>query len=50
MCDDQENYDEDEPTFRKLLYCPVCSAYLEGGDGELHDCCACGWRQPGASS
>jgi hypothetical protein len=27
------------------LYCPECSAYLEGGDGALRDC-ACGWRQP----
>jgi len=26
------------------LYCPECGAYLEGGDGECHDC-ACGWKQ-----
>lgn len=27
------------------LYCPECSEYLEGGDGECHDC-SCGWKQP----
>ena len=27
------------------LYCPDCSEYLEGGDGECHDC-SCGWKQP----
>ncbi len=27
------------------LYCPECSAYLEGGDGEYKDC-YCGWKQP----
>lgn len=27
------------------LYCPECGNYLEGGDGECHDC-SCGWRQP----
>lgn len=27
------------------LYCPKCSAYLEGGDGNCHDC-SCGWKQP----
>lgn len=26
------------------LYCPECSEYLEGGDGECHDC-SCGWKQ-----
>lgn len=29
----------------KKLYCPECSAYLEGGDGECKDC-HCGWTQP----
>ncbi|MEY0545125.1 hypothetical protein AB7318_21550 [Providencia rettgeri] len=29
----------------KKLYCPECSAYLEGGDGECKDC-HCGWKQP----
>ncbi|WP_249215366.1 MULTISPECIES: hypothetical protein [unclassified Providencia] len=29
----------------KKLYCPECSAYLEGGDGECKDC-RCGWKQP----
>lgn len=29
----------------KKLYCPECSAYLEGGDGECNDC-HCGWKQP----
>lgn len=29
----------------KLLYCPECQNYLEGGDGECHDC-SCGWKQP----
>lgn len=29
----------------KLLYCPECSNYLEGGCGDLIDC-SCGWRQP----
>ena len=29
----------------KKLYCPKCSAYLEGGSGELVDC-HCGWQQP----
>lgn len=29
----------------KLLYCPKCNNYLEGGDGENHDC-SCGWSQP----
>lgn len=29
----------------KNLYCPECSAYLEGGDGECKDC-HCGWKQP----
>lgn len=29
----------------KKLYCPECSAYLEGGSGELVDC-HCGWQQP----
>ena len=27
------------------LYCLECSEYLEGGDGECHDC-LCGWKQP----
>ena len=27
------------------LYCPECSEYREGGDGECHDC-SCGWKQP----
>lgn len=27
------------------LYCPECGNYLEGGDGENHDCW-CGWKQP----
>ncbi len=27
------------------LYCPICNEYLEGGDGECHDC-SCGWQQP----
>lgn len=27
------------------LYCPECSEYLEGGDGECHDY-SCGWKQP----
>jgi len=27
------------------LYCPECNSYLEGGDGENHDC-SCGWKQP----
>lgn len=26
------------------LYCPKCSNYLMGSDGECHDC-PCGWRQ-----
>ncbi|GAC1605796.1 MAG: hypothetical protein NVS3B3_04350 [Aquirhabdus sp.] len=30
----------------KSLYCPNCSEYLEGGDGECHDCLHCGWQQP----
>lgn len=29
----------------RKLYCPKCGAYLEGGDGECHDC-RCGWQQP----
>lgn len=29
----------------KLLYCPDCGNYLEGGCGDLVDC-SCGWRQP----
>ncbi len=29
----------------KLLYCPDCWNYLEGGCGDLVDC-SCGWRQP----
>ena len=29
----------------KSLYCPLCSAYLEGGSGDLVDC-HCGWKQP----
>ena len=29
----------------KKLYCPECGNYLEGGDGDMRDCC-CGWRQP----
>lgn len=29
----------------KKLYCPECSAYLEGGSGDLVDC-HCGWQQP----
>lgn len=29
----------------KKLYCPECGNYLEGGDGDMHDCC-CGWKQP----
>ncbi|WIF73772.1 hypothetical protein QN092_07840 [Proteus vulgaris] len=29
----------------KKLYCPECSNYLEGGDGECKDC-YCGWKQP----
>lgn len=29
----------------KKLYCPECSAYLEGGSGDLVDC-HCGWKQP----
>lgn len=28
----------------KLLYCPVCMSYLEGGDGTMQDC-HCGWKQ-----
>lgn len=31
--------------YMKKLYCPECSAYLEGGDGECKDC-HCGWKQP----
>lgn len=31
--------------YMKKLYCPECSAYLEGGDGECNDC-HCGWKQP----
>jgi hypothetical protein len=31
--------------YMKKLYCPECSAYLEGGDGECKDC-NCGWKQP----
>lgn len=31
--------------YMKKLYCPECSAYLEGGDGECKDC-RCGWKQP----
>lgn len=27
-----------------ILYCPECSNYLMGGDGEYHDC-SCGWKQ-----
>lgn len=30
----------------KKLYCPECGEYLEGGDGECHDCRVCGWTQP----
>ena len=26
------------------LYCPECSNYLMGGDGECHNC-HCGWNQ-----
>lgn len=26
------------------LYCPECGNYLEGGDGNCHDC-PCGWKQ-----
>ena len=29
----------------KKLYCPECGNYLEGGDGDMQDCC-CGWKQP----
>ena len=29
----------------KLLYCPDCGNYLEGGSGDLVDC-HCGWKQP----
>ena len=29
----------------KKLYCPECGNYLEGGDGELHNC-LCGCKQP----
>jgi len=29
----------------KLLYCPKCLKYLEGGDGTMQDC-TCGWKQP----
>ena len=29
----------------KKLYCPECGNYLEGGDGDMRDCC-CGWKQP----
>lgn len=29
----------------KLLYCPLCGEYLEGGSGDLVDC-YCGWKQP----
>ena len=25
--------------------CPECGNYLEGGDGDMCDCC-CGWKQP----
>lgn len=28
------------------LYCPECSNYLGGGDGAMHDCRSCGWKQP----
>lgn len=31
--------------YMKKLYCPECSSYLEGGDGECKDC-RCGWKQP----
>ena len=27
------------------LYCPECGNYLEGGDGDMRDCC-CWWKQP----
>lgn len=30
---------------KMYLYCPECSEYLEGGDGNLQDC-YCGWKQP----
>lgn len=33
----------------KLLYCPDCGNYLEGGCGDLVDC-SCGWRQPADES
>lgn len=29
----------------KLLYCPLCGSYLEGGCGDMNDC-YCGWKQP----
>lgn len=33
----------------KLLYCPDCGNYLEGGSGDLVDC-HCGWKQPADES